>query len=177
MTKTGTKFNLRTALLEMEKQKRARFALLAMVGVRKREASQLREEMLLYYTTATELAALSVELLAFLQRAEATAPQISPLVAESTFTAHRSIKRLLNFSAQNSESQQRLVTLLNSDGLETMMGVTGDGYLSLSSDQIIGNVARVIEVTKARSRKVSLLSEARRLLASAGIGGKGQAAA
>lgn len=136
-----------------EKLPPAYYALLAKVGVRKREASAYRDEAEHYCGIVTELLALSTELVVFLQATEKRAPGLKPLTADSTFRLHRSIKQLLNFWPQNSDSQERLLTLLDSDGLATMTGSTADGYVSLSSDQVVGNVERIIAVTKELSRR------------------------
>lgn len=151
MTSTATTSSLATAISEMEKHKRARFALLAKVGQRKREASAYRDEAEFYCGSVTELAALSAELVELLQRLEKRAPGLSPFTVEYTSRLHHSIRRLLRFWPQNSDSQERLANLLNSDGLETMLGVTAEGFLSLSSTQVVENVERVIALTKERS--------------------------
>jgi len=161
MTSTATNSCSITPISKTEKLKSDKFALLAMVGRRKKEVSQLQEETDVYFITVTELLAASVEQLTFLQASEATNPHIAPLVLRATSRVHRSIKRLLNYYPKNSASEKRLLDLLTSGGLETMIGVTAEGYLSLSTDQILRNVERCIEVTKEASQKASRTSATR----------------
>lgn len=158
MTSIETTSSLATLTSEMTKHKRARFALLARVGRQKKEVSQLREETEFYFGIATDLLALSTELVEFLQRAEATAPGLKAYNAVSTSRLHHSIKRLLRSYPSDSDLQKKWLSTLTSDGLATMVGVTADGYLSLSSTQVVNNVARVIEATKERRRKTSSAS-------------------
>lgn len=155
----------------MVRLKREKFVLLAKVGQRKREASAYREEAEFYCGNATELLALSVDLIRALQLLEKELPQLRAGTVEATSRLHQSIKQLLRFWPQNSDSQERLVNLLNSDGLATMVGVTADGYVSLSSTQVVENVARVIALTKVPDQKQSSPSVRRTISRSRGTSG------
>lgn len=149
-----------TPLSEMEKQKRARFALLAMVGRLKKEASAYREAEEVYSGIATDLLVDFVGLTLLLQRLDQRLPALKPASAYYTSRLHRSLKQLLRFSPQATDSQERLLNLLSSDGLETMLDVSEEGWLSLSTDQILGNVVRAIEASKEQPQKQSSNSTA-----------------
>lgn len=153
MTRTATKLSLSTVVSQRDALKRDKFALLAKVGHRKKEASAYQDEAEFYCGIATELLALSVDLVEFLQRAEKRAPAVTPLSADATSRLHRSIKRLLRSWPPRSDSQERLLSLLKSDGLATMIATTEEGYVTLSSDQIVGNVARIIAATKELNQR------------------------
>lgn len=133
---------------EKEKLKRDKFALLAKVGVQKRRASRFLAETDFYSGTATELLALSGDLLEVLQSLEEAHPEIKPDLTDLTSQYHRLIKRLLGFWGPDIESQERFSKLLDSDGLAKVLADTPDGYVSLSTDRILRNVERAIEVTK-----------------------------
>jgi hypothetical protein len=126
---------------------RDKFALLAKVGVQKRRASRFQDETEFYYTTATELLAISGDLLDLLQRLEPEHPELKGLLSDHTSRYHRSIRRLLGFWGKDIESQERSLKLLDSDGLARVLADTPDGYVSLSSDLILRNVERAIEAT------------------------------
>jgi hypothetical protein len=136
------------AISEMEKQKRARFALLARVGHQKREVCQLHEEADFYSSIATELLALSTELLTSLEAVEEEHPLVkSDLVIQ--VSRHTSLlKRFLSYWPQNITSEQRYLELLDSDGVAISTDVSDDVYVSPSMDRMLRNVARAIEVTK-----------------------------
>ena len=144
------------AISEMEKQKRARFALLARVGHQKREVSQLHEEADFYSSIATGLLALSTELLTSLEAVEAEHPALK-LDLVTQVAKHTSLlKRLLSYWPQNITSEQRFLELLDSDGVAISTDTLDDVYVSPSMDRMVRNVARAIEVTKmASSQKQS----------------------
>lgn len=149
----GTALKQNTATYPTEKLRRDKFALLAKVGHLKRVASRSAEETEFYYTTATEALALLAEALRQLASIEREAGSRNPGLVDITSRHHHLIRRLSSYWPQNSESQQRILNLLESDGLATVMGVTSDGYASLSSDLILENVARAIEVMKERNQR------------------------
>lgn len=139
-----------TQAQQKERLIREKFALLAKVGQRKREALAYQEAEEFYFTTATEALALSGELLVVLHEAVGEwSPEWQALVADQTSRYHLLLRNLLSFWPKNSDSQDRLLNLLNSDGLERFLETTPEGYISLSSDQIIENVERIIEATRA----------------------------
>jgi hypothetical protein len=140
--------------LERTRLVRDKFALLARVGVRKREALASQEEAEFYYSIVTELLALSGDLLEFLQKAETKAPSLRGYVTENTSRYHALIKRLLNHWPSSTASRNRALNLLDSDGLARVLAPTPDGYVSLSSDLILENVARAIEAIKVQSLKL-----------------------
>ena len=148
MTSRSMKSSKNSPDLVREKLVRDKYALLARVGQRKREASAFQDEAVFYFTIVTELLALSAGLLEGLQEAEETNAQVKSRLLEHTSHYHRLIRSLLSFWPKNSESQVRILSLLDCDGLEKALACTPDGYVSLSTDQILENVARAIEVIK-----------------------------
>jgi hypothetical protein len=138
-------------ILEREKLVRDKFALLAKVGVQKRRASQCHRETEYYCGIATEA-------LAVLRDAVDTLQSPDPIhlksVAKITSRQHHLTRRLLGFWPQNLESQNLHSDLLTSPGLETTLGETEDGYLTLSSGPILKNVERIIAATKEELQKV-----------------------
>lgn len=137
--------------LTRERLLRDKFALLARVGHNKRKASAYQDEAEFYFTAATESLAILGELLDFLQKAEQKDPRLAPFVAKHTSRQHHLIKSLLRYWPKNSDSQERLLTLLDSDGLAATLDTTADGYSFLSTDLILENVARCIAATKVES--------------------------
>ncbi len=150
MSKRSGKSSKNSRDLETRKLVRDKFALLAMVGRVKKEVSPLHEEADFYSSFVTEQVALSADLLDLLQEIEqqVNSPETSEIVADLTSQYHRSIRQLLNFWPPHTESQERYLSLLASDGLEKVLATTPDGYVSLSTDRILKNVERVIEATK-----------------------------
>ena len=146
-TKPSLMSNLNTPLSKKDNRSRE-FALLAMVGQRKREASAYQEAEEHYYTVATELHANLTGLLSLLQPLAERHAALRPLVAEHTSRLHHSTRSMLNYWSKNSDSQERVLNLLDSDGLKQMLGSTPDGYVCLSTDLILENVARAIGATK-----------------------------
>lgn len=134
---------------------RAKFALLAQVGRLKKEVSAYQEAEEVYSGIVTELLAVSTGLVLLLQDLDKRAPVLKPASVHYTSRLHRLLKRLLNFCPQATDSQERLLNLLSSDGLGTMLDVTGDGYLSLSTGQILANVERAIEASREQTRRQS----------------------
>ena len=137
-----------TATSQKEVRGRAYYAILAMVGQRKREALAYQEAEEHYYTVATELHANLAGLLSLLQPLAERHAALRPLVADHTSRLHHSTKSMLNFWSKNSSSQERVLNLRDSDGLKQMLGSTPDGYVCLSTDLILENVARAIGATK-----------------------------
>jgi hypothetical protein len=132
----------------MVKQKREKFALLARVGHQKREVCRLHEEADFYSSIVTELLALSTESLTLLVAEEEKHPELKLPILTLVSRQTNLLKRLLNYWPRDSQSQERVCALLESDGLETMTDVSDEGYVSPSMDLILRNVARAIEVTK-----------------------------
>lgn len=148
------KLSLTTAISEMKKQKRARFALLAMVGHRKKEASRLQDEADFYSTTATEaLAALEDAATLLAELGQQGSPEAMKGAVDLTSVRFRLARQLLNFWPTGTTSEDRLWKVLGSDGLATILEDTPEGYLSLSSTQWVNNVARAIEATKMLNQK------------------------
>ena len=143
----------------MENQDQDRDVLLATVDSLKKIVSAYRASELHYVGAATDLLALSVELVTLLQAMEQRAPKLQPVVFKATYRLHRSLRQLLSFWPQRTISQERLLTTLGSDGLETMLDISPEGFPSLSTDQILGNVARAIAVSRERSLKQSSSSD------------------
>lgn len=139
--------------LTRERLLRDKFALLAKVGHNKRKASAYQDEAEFYFTTATESLAILGELLDFLQSLEKKDSRLAPFVAKHTSKQHHLIRTLLSYWPKNSDSQERLLTLLDSDGLVTMLDTTPDGYSTLSTDLILENVARCIAATSEESNQ------------------------
>lgn len=141
----------------MKKLKRDKFALLAKVGHRKREVSLLQDEADFYCGSAIGLHALLADQQQLLEMlAEATGnPHLKGRVADFISRHNQLIRPLLNFWPSGSESQQRLLSLLGSDGLAKVMESTREGYVSLSTTQVLRNVELAIEATKDSSRKTS----------------------
>lgn len=148
MPQNATQSSLNTSHSEMEKQKRARFALLARVGHLKKEASQLHDEADFYSTTATELLAHSMESLLLLESLEERHPEIRKELISLTSKHIQSVKRLLSFWPQNTKSQSRFYKLLDSAGVEMATDISPEGYVSPSMDLTLKNVARAIGATR-----------------------------
>ena len=145
---TATQSNSTTQTSEKARQKQANSARLAKVATLKKKASAYREERDFYYGIVTELLAPLGEAVEFLQAAEKDAPALKALVARITSQQHHSVKQLLRYWPQNTESQSKISALLDADGLGNLLEDTADGYVSLSSDLILENAARIIEATK-----------------------------
>lgn len=134
--------------LEKAKLKREKFALLAKVGQRKREASRFQDEAEFYCGSVIETLAVLKDAMDKLRKEHPTAeadPEMTGLMSRHT----RLIRKLTTYWPPDMESQQRLSILLDSVGLETVTASTDEGYVFLSSDLILENVARIIAVTKA----------------------------
>lgn len=162
MSKQGGTSSRNSRVSEKRKLVRDKFALLAMVGRVKKEVSQLQDEADFYSTIATDLVALSEDQLELLQQIEkqADSDQMTDLVIDLTSQFHHLIRRLLSFYPQRTKSQERYSRMLGSDGLARVLADTPDGYVSLSTDQILENVERVIDLTKRElARKQSSNSE------------------
>lgn len=151
MNRAATQSNLTTQTSEKAKHSPAYYALLAKVGHQKRKALAYRDERDFYYGIVTELLVPLGEAVEFLQQSEKKVPTLRPLVSSVTSQQHHSVRRLLNFWPQGTESRQKILDLLDADGLATVLGTTADGYLSLSSDLILENVERIIDPTKKES--------------------------
>lgn len=139
---------------------RDKFALLAQVGREKRAALALQDEATFYSSIVTDLLVAQGELLERLQADAKIDPELVALASEHTSRFHRLTKQLLSFWPANSVSQERILTLLNSDGLAKVLDSTQDGYLTLSTDLILENVERAIEATKGKSLRQSPASTA-----------------
>ena len=150
-----TKSSLSTPISETERQSPDSSAPLVTEEAPAKLVSAYQESETVFAGIATDLLALSVELVTFLQHMEVRAPAVKPVTLRATSRVHRSLRQLLNFWPQRTDSQERLLTLLASAGLERMVDITPSGLPSLSTDQILSNVARAIEVSKARNQKQS----------------------
>lgn len=122
-----------------------KFALLARVGVEKRKALGFQEEAEFYFTTAIEALVILEDVLVFLNRAAVRAPSLQPLVNEYESRQRDLIRQLLNYWPKDTESQSRLLNLLDSDGVASHLGYTPEGFVSLSSDQIIESLEQILE--------------------------------
>ena len=131
------------------------FALLARVGHQKRAASALQDEANFYSSTATELHALLRDAFSLLEQVDGLPPETRKKTIELTSKWYRLVGQQLAFWPSNSESQDRALKLLTSDGLVKEIVLTPDGLLSLSSDRILRNVESAIEVTKELSQRTS----------------------
>lgn len=129
--------------------KQAKFVLLAKVGQLKREASQLHEEADSYCSIVTALVAGYTELLMWAEAKEREFPGLSTDLVTHSSNHTQLVKGLLHNLPHASISRERVLKLLNSDGLGMAMDVTEDGYVSPSSAQILRNVERAIVATKA----------------------------
>lgn len=159
----STKSNSTTQDSATAKVVRDKFVLLAKVGRQKREASQLHDEVTFYSSSVTELAAVSVDQLGVLQDLadRVDSPQLKAAVAEITSRHLIWMRKLLKHWPKNSECQQKLLALLESDGPQQLMAFTPDGYATLSTGLILGNVERIIVATREQRRRASSLSTER----------------
>lgn len=150
MTVIASKSTSTSATSRMEKLSRDKYVLLAKVGHRKREALAYQEAEEFYSSIVTELLALSVAQTELLQDIadRADSPSLRRAVAADTSRLHRLTKRLLSFWPKNSDSQKRVSDLLESAGVAKLLTDTEDGYVTLSTGQILANVARAIGLTK-----------------------------
>lgn len=154
MTKRRTDLASSSPDSEMAKLRRDKFALLARVGQRKREASQFREEAEFYCGNVTELLALLAEAMQLLR--EMSPPEEgNAKVADLTSKHIQLVGQLLSFWPSNLESQNRVLSLLDSPGLGMVTGLTKDGFVIPSSALILESVARAIAVTKEENQKQS----------------------
>lgn len=160
----STKLSSTTPDSAMEKVVRAKFALLAKVGRQKREASLLRDEVTFYSSSVTALAAVSVEQLGVLQDLadRVDSPQLKAAVADITSRHLIWMRKLLKHWPNDSECQQKLSELLESDGPQRLMASTPEGYATLSTGLILGNVERIIVATRERRRRASSPSTAKK---------------
>lgn len=170
MKAQDTKSNSTMPISPTKRLVRDKFALLAKVGRLKREVSQLREEVKFYSSSATELAAVSVEQLGVLQPlAEAVGEaELKMEVAVITSRHLLWMRKLLKHWPSDSECQQKLLALLESEGPQRLMASTPDGYATLSTGLILNNVAQIIEATRELPRRASSHSTTRTQSASAG---------
>lgn len=153
MTRRAIASSSTTHISEKDKLKRESFARLAMVGRAKKEASRYRDEAEFFSLIAIEALAILEELRKAVASTAASPEQM--LAAVDAESAQRALTmRLLDSWPQNSESQSRFSKVLTSGGLVRVMTITDDGYLSLSMDPILENVATVIEAIKEQSLRV-----------------------
>jgi len=144
---TDTKSSLKTPIYKTEKLVRDKFALLAMVGHRKRKALAYREAEEFYSTIVSEQHATLVELLVVLKSLAEVVPALNEVVTKHTSVLHRLTRMMLNFWPKNLDSQATLLSLLGSKELRPLLAYTPDGYVSLSTDLILDNVERAIGAT------------------------------
>ena len=144
----STKSDSRTATSEMAKVKSAKFALLARVGVLKREASALHGEADNFSSNVTELVALSTDMLTLLEAVEERDKTLSQDVLTLSSRHTQLMQHILYSLPPSMASRERVWKMLSSDGLATAMDITEEGYVSPSSAQILRNVVRAIGITK-----------------------------
>lgn len=138
--------------LERDKLKRDKFALLAMVGHRKREASRYQEEAEFWSGCVIETLAVLRDAMDKLRKEHPTEEGDKEMI--KLMSRHsRLIRQLTSYFPPDTTSQLRLSALLESVGLERVTASTEEGYVFLSSDLILENVERIIEATKAENPK------------------------
>lgn len=150
MSKQSSQSPPTTQASEMVKLRRDKFALLAKVGQRKREASQFQDEAEYYFGIVTALLAVSGEAMAEL-RLTNPPENGNEKVADLSSRHIQLTRQLLSYWPKNLESQERVLRLLNSDGLAMTTTTTDDGYVIPSSDLILESVARAIAATSKES--------------------------
>lgn len=154
MTHTNTLQSI-TETSAMKKLKQDKFALLARVGHQKRAALALQDEANFYSSLVIEHHAILRDAFNLLEQIDGLPPATRKQVITLTSRWSLLIKRLLAFSPSNSESLDRVLSVLTSDGLEKEVVLTPDGLLSLSSDRILRNVESAIEVMRELNQKTS----------------------
>lgn len=152
---TATVSSSTTDTSQMAKLKRDKFALLAKVGHLGREVSALHEEADHYSSIATVLLAASMELLTLLEEQEVMEESPNERLVTPVSRIMNSIQKLLHFWPKGSMSQDRVYSMLDSDGLGMATVSSEDGFVYPSMDLILRNVERSIEASKARSPKQS----------------------
>lgn len=136
---------LATATSERDQHKRARYALLAMVGQRKREASILHTALADSFTNVTDLVAEYTDLLHFVEGLEDRLSQEERDDLVSLSSNHSQLMRqILSSLPDDSICRDLCLKMLNSDGLAKALDVTPEGYVSPSGDQMLRNVARAL---------------------------------
>jgi hypothetical protein len=150
-----TKSNSTSDSSKMIRLTRDKFALLARVGHQKRKVLAYQKEAEFYFTIATETLVTLQAALEVLDSREQENGQPDVLLRDLTSSLSHSVRSLLKYWPSDTESQERLFSLLGHSGLAKTVKTTPDGYLSLSSDLVIGNVARTIALTKEQSLKAS----------------------
>lgn len=153
--------------------KRDKFALLAKVGHAKRAHSVLQAETELYCTTATELLAISMELLALLESEEESKGEMNLNAVIPVSRLYRCVQKISNFCVTDTASEQRMLRLLESDGAVMAMDTCNEGYASPSMDLMLKNVARAIVASKGSSPKTSSKCATPTAYVPAGISGDG----
>ena len=152
MSPQEKKSNSSMMISQMESQKRARFALLAKVGIQKRALSRSRAEADFYCSLVTELLAVSGAQYKLLERLEEKGvKQLSPSLFILGLKLNRSMQQLLSYWPEDTESQARLSQLLDSAGVAMLSETTPDGWPSPSQALILKNVERAIEVSRMES--------------------------
>lgn len=147
-TSTNTKSSKSSPTLKKESLVRDKFALLAMVGRRKREALAYHEAEEFYSTIVSEQHANLAALLSSLRPLAERSPALAELLSFHTSRLHHSTKKLLSYWPKNTASQETLWNLLASEELSQTLATTPDGYVSLSTDQILDNVVLAIGATQ-----------------------------
>lgn len=144
MTSAKTSSSSNTDLSEMDKHKRARFALLARVGRQKKEVSQLQDEASFYSTVATVLLAHSLEQLELLEQQAQENPALLGNLVTLESELQFLVKNMLRFWPEHTASQERFSKLLDSEPFRKVTDCTEDGYVSLSMERVLKNVGRAI---------------------------------
>lgn len=173
MTATEMQSTSNTPTSQKAKPNRAWYVLLAKVGTLTRKVSQLRAEVIHYYSFATEALAICAELSRVaecLRLGQGSVDSTTKIVILES-RLNLLTKQALSFWPQGTESQKRALSMLDSDGLAMLAGVTDDGYLCLSMDRILSNVELAIEVTKESDQKLSSKCELMPTSAAVGIAG------
>ena len=141
------KSNLNIQDSPMRKLVSQKFALLAKVGAAKRKASGFQAEAEFYCTSVTEALAVLEDALIFMNDVAEAVPKLRPLVNDYESRQRSLIRGMLNYWPKDTESQLRLSTLLESDGVASHLDTTPEGYISLSCDQILKSLGQIIEAS------------------------------
>lgn len=150
MTQLATASSSTTPTSQTAVPKQEKFVLLAKVGRAKKEASRYRDEAE-FFSSFAIATLVALEELRKAVVSTAPSPELALAVVDAESTQRALTMQLLDSWPQNSESRERFSRVLGSAGLARMMTVTDDGYLSLSMDPILENVATVIEAIKEQS--------------------------
>lgn len=168
---TETASSLTSDTSKMVKLKRDKFALLAKVGHLGREVSALHDEADHYSSIATELLAVSSELLTLLEEQEEENQKTNPYLVIPASRLTSLTQKLLNYWPKGSKSQDRVYEMLDSDGVVTVTDTSEEGFVYPSMDLILKNVGRAIGASREQSPRRSSSFETLTKLQVAGTSG------